>query len=195
MSVNAVSIDRGQVCDKDTKLVVKCHDSTFKAVTVLDSVGNILYTVKSSGYASMSWRRIVTDASGNTVFELRHLGNSLRNEWALQSAKDGKKLASFRRPSKSARMRLGLDGVVHCNASGNGKDEVVIEASPEHGHEHVAVVDVEGHRAARIENVENNDVLDREGKGLDRSVWGVQVMKGQDMSLVGWLDVQNVNGY
>ena len=183
MSGRSASLIAKQCCSKETELTVRCHDSTFKEVTVLDATGHILYTVSSKGYASMSWRRTVTDALGVAVFKLRHIGNSLRNEWTIETL-SGIRLASFRRPSKSGRMRLALDGIIHRNAVSTGRDEVVVEVRPEHGNDHVALVEIEGCRAARVENKENNDVLDREGKGLDRTVWRVQVMEGQDMSLV-----------
>ena len=183
MSSPAVSLSADQCCKEETELTIRCHDSTFKEVTVLSATGQVLYTVSSKGFPSMSWRRIVTDASGVTVFQLRHMGNSLRNEWAIESP-DGTRLASFRRPSQSGKMRLALDGVVHHNAASGGKDEVIIEVRPERGNDRAALVELERCKTARIENKENNDVLGREDKGLDRTVWKVQVMKGQDMSLV-----------
>jgi hypothetical protein len=167
-------------------ITIYCHDPLFKSVDILDDAsGEPLFTVQSKGAASLSWRRTVFSADGTKLFDLRHFGYAMKNDWAVEDP-NGKRICSLKHVSgKAARNRSNLDAVVHGESSADDVGNTV-EIRPKDRGALTTVVLYQGKELATILNTEANDVQSLEKKGLDRTVWKAKVNAGVDISLVSF---------
>ncbi|KAI4763353.1 hypothetical protein E4T52_08036 [Aureobasidium sp. EXF-3400] len=174
----------GYARNEATNITIHCHDRTFKSVDVLDDAsGETLFKVESKGASSLTWRRTILSASGTKLFDLRHMGYAMKNDWAVEDPQ-GKRICSLRHVSgMTARNRSNLDAVVHgeCEADDVGN---VVEIRPKDRGALSTSVLFQGRELATIANVEANDVRGLEKKGLDRTVWKASVNAGVDISLI-----------
>ncbi|KAH0365273.1 hypothetical protein KCU65_g6228, partial [Aureobasidium melanogenum] len=170
--------------DKTTDITVYCHDRTFKSVDVLDDAsGETLFKVDSKGATSFSWRRAIYDGSGRKLFELRHLGYTLKNDWAVENV-EGKRICSLKHVSgMAARNRSTLDAVIHGQSAADDVGNT-IEIRPRDRGALSTVVLYQGAELANILNTEANDVTSLEKKGLDRTVWKAHINSGVDISFI-----------
>jgi len=156
-----------------------CHDRVFERVTVLDEAGETLFTVKSKGIASLSWRRTVKDASGPPIFDLRRV-NFYRfyigSKWVVERP-SSRELCS--RKHVTFEKRQALDVVVR-NEEDNG-NEVMAEVRPKDQKAITMLVNIGGKTPAEIHLTEVNDTVKLRG---DRSDWKARVAGGVDLALV-----------
>lgn len=122
-----VAISDGLIVDEETTITVECHDRVFQSVTVLDEAGQTIYTAEGKGMGSWSWRRTVKDASGRSLFDLRHFGYGMKNKWAVESP-DGREICSLQHVTYMNKERSALDAVVR-NEAAKG-EEVTVEVRP-----------------------------------------------------------------
>ena len=173
--LSPIAITDGFIKKGETRIAMHCHDRTFQRITVLDEVGEKLFTAESKGVASWSWRRTVKDASGSPIFDLRKvLGSAIRYKWVVESP-SGREICSVRHIS--FRHRQALDVVVK---NEEDKDnEVMVEVRPKDQGALTTLVNIEGMTAAEIQMTEVNA-----SHGRDRSVWRARVAGGVDLALV-----------
>lgn len=167
------------------EITIYCHDRTFKSVDVVDDAsGESLFKVESKGATSFSRRRKVSSAiTGTSLFELRHGGFAMKNEWAVEDV-DGKRICTVRHVSGlAARNRSMLDAVVHGESSADDVGNTVEIRPRDRGALTTAVL-WNGLELAMVTNTEANDVTSLEKKGLDRTVWKASINAGVDVSLV-----------
>lgn len=159
----------------ETRITMHCHDRIFQKVTVLNEVGETLFTTESKGMASWSFRRTIKDASGSPIFDLRKiLDNPIRYKWVVESP-SGDEMCCVRHIS--FRHRHALDVVVK-----NEKDkdkEVVMEVRPKDQGALTTLVNIGGIPAVEIQMTEVNL-----SQGRDRSVWRARIAGGVDLALV-----------
>ncbi|KAI4842263.1 hypothetical protein E4T44_07408 [Aureobasidium sp. EXF-8845] len=165
-------------------ITIYCHDPLFKAVDILDDAsGETLFTVESKGASSLSWRRTVLTPDGTKLFDLRHFGYAMKNDWAVEDP-TGKRICSLKHVSgKAARNRSNLDAVVHGESTADDVGNTVEIRPKDRGALSTAVL-YQGHELATILNTEANDVQSPEKKGLDRTVWKARINAGVDISLI-----------
>ena len=166
-------------------ITIYCHDRTFKSVDVVDDASReTLFQVESKGATSFSWRRkISSGTTGTKLFELRHGGFAMKNEWAVEDV-DGKRICTVRHVSGlAARNRSMLDAVVHGESSADDVGNTVEIRPRDRGALTTAVL-WNGQELAMVTNTEANDVTSLEKKGLDRTVWKASINAGVDVSLV-----------
>ncbi|KAI5206785.1 hypothetical protein E4T39_02350 [Aureobasidium subglaciale] len=170
--------------DEEANITVHCHDRTFKSVDVLDdATGQTLFRVESKGATSLSWRRAISDGTGRKLFELRHMGYAMKNDWAVEDV-EGKRICSVKHVSGSAaRNRSNLDAVIHGESAADDIGNT-IEIRPRDRGALSTVVQYQGTKLADVLNTEANDVSSLEEKGLDRTVWKAHINKGVDASLI-----------
>lgn len=170
--------------DKPADITVFCHDRTFKSVDVLDDAsGETLFKVNSKGATSFSWRRTIYDGQGRKLFELRHLGYTMKNDWAVENV-EGKRICSLKHVSgMAARNRSNLNAVIHGQSAADDVGNT-IEIRPKDRGALSTVVRYQGVELANILNTEANDVMSLEKKGLDRTVWKAHINSGVDISFV-----------
>jgi uncharacterized protein YxjI len=170
--------------NSEANITVHCHDRTFKDVDVLDDAsGETLFKVEGKGASSLSWRRTIVSATGTKLFDLRHFGYAMKNDWAVEDTQ-GKRICSLKHVSgMAARNRSNIDAVVHGDSSADDVGNT-IEIRPRDGGALSTVVFYQGRELAWILNTEANDVRALEKKGLDRTVWKARVSAGVDVSLV-----------
>jgi hypothetical protein len=174
----------GYIRDSPTNITIHCHDRTFKSVDVLDDASReTLFKVESKGASSLTWRRTILSSTGTKLFDLRHMGYAMKNDWAVEDPA-GKRICSLKHVSgMAARNRSVLDAVVHGESSADDVGNVV-EIRPKDRGALSTAVSFQGRELATIANVEANDVRSLEKKGLDRTVWKASVNAGVDVSLV-----------
>ena len=175
----------GYIRNSATNITIYCHDRTFKSVDVLDDAsGETLFKVESKGATSFSWRRkISSGTTGTKLFELRHGGYAMKNEWAVEDI-NGKRICTLRHVNgMAARNRSNLDAVVHGESSADDVGNTVEIRPRDRGALTTAVL-WNGRELAMITNTEANDVTSLEKKGLDRTVWKASISAGVDVSLV-----------
>jgi hypothetical protein len=170
--------------NSEANLTVHCHDRVFKDVDVIDDAsGEMLFKVESKGASSLSWRRTILSATGTKLFDLRHFGYAMKNDWAVEDVA-GKRICSLKHVSgMAARNRSNIDAVVHGDSSADDVGNTV-EIRPRDRGALSTVVLYQGKELASIMNTEANDVRSLEKKGLDRTVWKARVNAGVDISLV-----------
>ncbi|KAI5271012.1 hypothetical protein E4T47_05660 [Aureobasidium subglaciale] len=170
--------------DEETNITVYCHDRTFKSVDVLDdATGQSMFKAESKGATSLSWRRAISDGTGRKLFELRHMGYAMKNDWAVENV-EGKRICSLKHVSGSAAQnRSNLDAVIHGESAADDIGNT-IEIRPRDRGALSTVVQYQGMKLADILNTEANDVGSLEKKGLDRTVWKAHINKGVDVSLI-----------
>jgi hypothetical protein len=170
--------------NSEANITVHCHDRVFKDVDVLDDAsGETLFKVESKGASSLSWRRTILSATGTKLFDLRHFGYAMKNDWAVEDTQ-GKRICSLKHVSgMAARNRSNIDAVVHGDSSADDVGNTV-EIRPRDRGALSTVVFYQGRELAWILNTEANDVRALEKKGLDRTVWKARVNAGVDISLV-----------
>lgn len=176
----------GYTREEDANITVLCHDRTFKSVTVKDdATDQTLFTVESKGAASLSWRRSIFDGSGTKLFDLRHMGYAMKNDWAVENP-EGKRICSLRHPSILNKNKSELDAVIHRNldAAAAATEDTKIEIRPKDRSALTTLVTYRDTELASMMNTEANDVANLEKKGLDRTVWKAHVQRGVDVSLV-----------
>lgn len=174
----------GYIRDSATNITIYCHDRTFKSVDILDDAsGEVLFKVESKGATSLSWRRTILSSTGAKLFDLRHMGYAMKNDWAVEDT-DGKRICSLKHVSgMAARNRSNLDAVVHGESSADDVGNTVEIRPRDRGALSTSVL-WNGKELASILNVEANDVYALEKKGLDRTVWKAKIEAGVDVSLV-----------
>jgi hypothetical protein len=167
-------------------ITIYCHDALFKTVDILDDAsGEPLFKVESKGASSLSWRRTILSSNGTKLFDLRHFGYAMKNDWAVEDP-TGKRICSLKHVSgKAARNRSNLDAVVHGESTADDVGNTV-EIRPKDRGALSTVVLYQGQELAKILNTEANDVQSLEKKGLDRTVWKAKVNAGVDISLVSF---------
>jgi len=166
-------------------ITIYCHDRTFKSVDVIDDAsGEPLFKVESKGATSFSWRRkISSGTTGTNLFELRHGGFAMKNEWTVEDV-DGKRICTVKHVSgMAARNRSMLDAVVHGESSADDVGNTVEIRPRDRGALTTAVL-WNGLELAMVTNTEANDVTSLEKKGLDMTVWKASINAGVDVSLV-----------
>lgn len=176
-----VALCDGFIRPDETHITVRCHDRTFKRVTVLDETDHILFTAESKGATSLSWRRTVLDASGRALFDLRHLGYTLKNKWTVETG-EGETMCSLKHAD--LRARSALEGIVHQNVAHGGSKDVVVDLRPKDRSALTSFVDIQGATVAEIRLVEDNDLVNLDT--ADRTVWKARIAKGVDISLVSF---------
>lgn len=174
----------GYIRDSATNITIYCHDRTFKSVDVLDDATNeTLFKVESKGATSLSWRRTILSSTGAKLFDLRHMGYAMKNDWAVEDT-NGKRICSLKHVSgMAARNRSNLDAVVHGESSADDVGNTVEIRPRDRGALSTSVL-WNGKELASILNTEANDVYSLEKKGLDRTVWKAKIEAGVDVSLV-----------
>ncbi|KAG9698975.1 hypothetical protein KCU95_g16972, partial [Aureobasidium melanogenum] len=170
--------------DKAADITVYCHDRTFKSVDVLDDAsGETLFKVDSKGATSFSWRRAIYDGSGRKLFELRHMGYAMKNDWAVEDI-EGKRICSLKHVSgMAARNRSNLNAVIHGQSAADDVGNTIEVRPRDRGALSTAVL-YQGAELANILNTEANDVFSLEKKGLDRTVWKARINNGVDISFI-----------
>jgi hypothetical protein len=185
LSSKPLTLVPGFTRDSPANITVHCHDRTFKSVDILDDAsGEPLFTVSSKGASSLSWRRTISSAAtGTKLFDLRHMGYAMKNDWAVEDP-NGKRICSLKHVSGMAACnRSTLDAVVHGESSADDVGNTVEIRPRDRGALTTAVL-FQGRELATIMNVEANDVRSLEKKGLDRTVWKASISAGVDVSLV-----------
>lgn len=168
----------------ETRITIQCHDRTFKKITVTDdSTGQPLLTVESKGAKSLSWRRTILDPSGHPLFDFRHFGYAMKNYWAVED-RQGQRVCSIKHVTWLNTTRSALDAIVHCNVADPASKDILVEVRPLDRSAITTMVNIRGADVAEIRLVADNDVMDLEGKGLDRTVWKARVVGGMDLVLV-----------
>ncbi|KAI4719877.1 hypothetical protein E4T48_03861 [Aureobasidium sp. EXF-10727] len=180
-SPKSPTLIEGYTQDTPREITIYCHDRTFKNVDIVDSTTNTpLFTVTSAGATSFSWRRTLHTPTGEKLFDLRHKGYAMKNDWSVEDI-TGTRIASLKHVE--ARNRSVLDAVVH----GKGPADDVgntIEIRPRDRGALSTGVRWQGRELGFIVNTEANDVYMLEKRGLDRSVWKAQVNAGVDVCLM-----------
>ncbi|CAD0027745.1 unnamed protein product [Aureobasidium pullulans] len=173
--------------EEEANITVHCHDRTFKSVDVLDDAnGQTIFRVSSKGASSLSWRRAISDGSGRKLFELRHMGYAMKNDWAVEDV-EGTRICSLKHVNgMMAQNRSNLDAVIHGESAADDIGNT-IEIRPRDRGALSTVVQYQGIELATIMNTEANDVTSLEKKGLDRTVWKARINTGVDISLVSQL--------
>jgi hypothetical protein len=183
-SLKSLTLVPGYARSEARTITIHCHDRTFKSVDVLDDAsGGTLFKVESKGASSLTWRRTILSSSGTKLFDLRHMGYAMKNDWAVEGP-TGKRICSLKHVSgMAAKNRSNLDAVVHGESEADDVGNVVEIRPKDRGALSTSVL-FQGRELATIANVEANDVRSLEKKGLDRTVWKASVDAGVDVSLV-----------
>jgi hypothetical protein len=168
-------------------LKIHCHDRTFKSVDVIDSsTGHQIFHISSPGATSFSWRRSISTSSGEHLFDLRHKGYAMLNDWSVESPSSGNRIASLKHVKVfEARNRSMLDAVIHGNSVADDVGET-IEIRPKDRGAITTCIKYKGVEMATILNIEANDVYRLEKNGLDRTVWEAHINAGVDLSFVSF---------
>lgn len=175
----------GYIRDSATNITIYCHDRTFNSVSIIDDVSpqTPLFKVEGNVTKSMTWRRTILSSSGTKLFDLRHMGWAMKNDWSVEDT-NGKRICSLKHVSgMAARNRSNLDAVVHGESSADDVGNTVEIRPRDRGALSTDVL-FQGKALAIIMNIEANDVRSLEKKGLDRTVWKAKIEAGVDVSLV-----------
>ncbi|KAL1296715.1 hypothetical protein AAFC00_000188 [Neodothiora populina] len=123
------------------------------------------------------------DASGQKIFELRHMGYALKNDWAVEDP-NGVRLCSLKHPSILARNRGDLDATVHQNVGDAGSKDVSVQIRPRDQAALTTIITCGDSKFATVHQLENNDIASIDTKPVDRTVWRAQITAGTDLSFV-----------
>jgi hypothetical protein len=174
-----VTILDGHVTEGETTITMRCHDRTFKTVTILTSDNQPLFTVDGKGSGSISWQRTIRGTDGVALFDLRHPNWGMKNLWTVKRP-SGRDLCSLKHVEYLGKARSALDMTVF-NESDIGA-EVMVKIQPKDASALTTVVRVGEVAIAEIRIVEDNDVVDLKGK--DRTVWQARIAGGIDLGVV-----------
>jgi hypothetical protein len=173
-----------------TSLSVRCHDPTFRSVTILDdATGDTLFTVAGKGASSLSVRRTVLNDSGRKMFDLRHMAYAMKNEWAVEDESGGR-ICTLKRGKG---YMFDLKGTIHHKEGGQDASEPHFRTAIKDWHERTTSIFHGSQELAIVKNEQSNDVMNLEKKGLDRSVWKVTIAPRTDISLVSAVDFVEID--
>jgi hypothetical protein len=171
-----VAIADGFIQAGETTIVMQCHDRIFNDVEVRDESDELLFTVESKGAASMSWRRIVKDATGAPLFHFRKsFKYGVNRKWIVEDP-SGLEICSMRHVS-TFRHFHSVDVTV-ANQADDGK-EAVVNVRPKDQAGVTVLVQIKRATVAEIQMTEVNHSRLR-----DRSVWKARIAGGVDLALV-----------
>ncbi|GAP84639.1 putative duf567-domain-containing protein [Rosellinia necatrix] len=169
----------GHVSQQETILTLRCHDSTFKKVTVVDAEENPVFRVEGSTFGtSWSWRRKVYDAANNQhLFDFRHESFDFKNRWLAEDAA-GRKVCSLVHKNQVTTNHSAIDATVRTVA---GEDVLVI-MRPQDGGALTTTVSVGGTTIATIRKAVDNTKTSRGDD--DNSVWELRVAAATDLTMI-----------
>jgi hypothetical protein len=173
-----VNLLSDHVSSRETTLMVHCHDSNFKKVTVMGEDGQALFHTEGTTFGtSWSWRRKVVDSSGRHLYDFRHNSLDIKMGWVVETP-DGRRICSLVHKNFMKKGHAAISATVRTTAG----DDVLVEMTPHDLAALTTTIDVDGCSIAAITKVEDNNAVYRGGK--DRTVWKVKVAAGVDLSLV-----------
>ncbi|OKL64387.1 hypothetical protein UA08_00958 [Talaromyces atroroseus] len=172
-----VAIVDGFIQAGETTITMRCHDRVFNDVEVRDESDELLFTVESKGVASMSWRRIVKDATGTPLFHFRKFFNyGVNRNWTVENSSGGE-LCTLEHVTKFLRKQHAVNLLIHHNQADDGK-EATVEIRPKDQAGLTILVNIRGANVAEIQMTEVNI-----RRKCDRSVWKARIAGGVDLTL------------
>lgn len=107
----------------------------------------------------------------------------MKNDWAVEDP-EGQRVCSIKHVTWLNTTRSALDAIVHCNVADPASKDILVEVRPRDRSAITTMIDIRGADVAEIRLVADNDIMDLEGKRLDRTVWKARVVGGMDLVLV-----------
>ncbi|KAI1172194.1 hypothetical protein F4777DRAFT_562907 [Nemania sp. FL0916] len=175
----AVNMLGDYVSQKETTLMLHCHDSTFKKATAVDREKHHVFRVEGTTWGtSWSWRRKVFDAAKNQhLFDFRHESLDLKNRWLVEDT-TGRKLCSLVHKNQLTANHSAIDATVRTVAG----EDVIVAMRPLDGAALTTTISVGDVVIAIIRKVIDNTKTFRGDQ--DNSVWELRVAPLTDLAMI-----------
>ncbi|KAI1269270.1 hypothetical protein F5Y18DRAFT_180369 [Xylariaceae sp. FL1019] len=172
----------GYTRQTDTTITINCHDATFKQITGVDEIGNIIFQVEGSKYGtSWSWRRKVYDETDpRHFFDFQHRSMDLKSRWIVEGP-TGRDLCSLIHEKRVTANPFGIDATVHTKTG----EDAVIEIAPQNSGVTTAAVNVGGVTVALIrKSFACTKAWDKVDGGPDQSTLDISFIAGNDLNVI-----------
>lgn len=175
----------GYTVDSDCEIEMKCHDRHFRDTIFIDDSGAEVFALDCPGLlTSWSMRRLLRDAAGSQVLQVRHASNTSLEQWVIEDA-HGKQLCLAKGSKSPKDQATTIDAKVSAD---DGADFTIAVRSGDHAGTST-IFQKDGTTIAEMLLVANNDLSFLDRRGLDRSGWKLKVKEGTDLALVAGLAV------
>jgi len=166
------------IAEHDRTLGLRCHDRHFRDAVVYDESGTKIFNLNAKDLGT-SWtlRRGLFDSEGCHVLDLRHTKMGLKT-WVLEDRK-GNEFCKI----KDVTSTSGFTAVdVEVLADGSDISSIQIRSFDKAGSR--TTFQVDGATIVEMTLTDNNDASFLHKRGLDRTTWKLQVVRGVDIALV-----------
>lgn len=168
----------GFIAEHDRTLGLRCHDRHFRDAVVCDENGTKIFDFNAKDIGT-SWtlRRGLYDSKGCHILDLRHTKMSTKT-WVLEDHK-GNEFCKI----KDVTSASGFTAVdVEVLANKSDASPIQIRSFDKAGSR--TTFQADGATIVEMTLTDNNDTSFLHKRGLDRTTWKLQVVKGVDIALV-----------
>ncbi|CAD0099075.1 unnamed protein product [Aureobasidium mustum] len=169
----------GFIAEHDRTLGLRCHDRHFRDAVVCDENGVKIFDFNAKDIV-ISWtlrRSLVDSASNRHILDLRHTKMGLKT-WKLEDHQ-GNQVCKIQDVTSGS----GFTAVdVQIMANGSEISAIQIRSFDKAGSR--TTFQVDGVTIVEMTLTDNNDASFLHKRGLDRTTWRLEVVKGVDIALV-----------